>query len=237
MSSDSPASLDLEMSEFVCRLYQQERLSAKDVLAELTAGVVRFLPPAEHASVTVSARGEVATESATGAIPAALNEIQAQCGAGPCLSAATHEDVVRIDDVEHDQRWPDYSRAVTDRTPVRSVLSIALGGDSKRRYALNVYAEKPNAFDVGMTESALRYASYVSIAWTLARRDEQFHEALKSRDIIGQAKGMIMERFEVDATQAFHLLKRLSQSSNTPLARIAAEVVEAERRESRPKAD
>lgn len=160
--------------------------------------------------------------------------IQGQYGAGPCLSAARDEDIIRVDDIEVDSRWPEYSRAVTECTPKRSVLSLAVVTDSPGLSALNVYTEKPNAFDVGTTDATLTYATYTAIAWRTARRDEQFHQTLESRDIIGQAKGMAMERFKIDATQAFDLLKRLSQSSNTPLTRIAAELVRAEEREPRP---
>jgi AmiR/NasT family two-component response regulator len=67
------------------------------------------------------------------------------------------------------------------------------------------------------------------LAWNMVRRDEQFRSALASRDIIGQAKGMIMERFRIDAVQAFELLKRLSQSSNTALVVVARQLVESER--------
>ena len=64
------------------------------------------------------------------------------------------------------------------------------------------------------------------MAWNSARRDEQFQRALSSRDVIGQAKGMIMERYRVDAVQAFEVLRKLSQDSNVPLLQIAAELVE-----------
>lgn len=232
MNADFPSSLDVEMTAFVRDLQRQQRVDVKEVLSELTAGAVRLLPGAQHAGITVSARGKVSTESATGPLPAELDEIQDRYGMGPCLSAATHESIVRVDDIEHDPRWPDYSRAAVARTSIRSVLSLALVSDSPGKSALNVYAEKPHAFDVGMTETALAYAAYTSMAWLLARRDAQFHRAIESRDIIGQAKGMLMERFKIDATQAFELLKRLSQSSNTPVVRVAAELVEAERRES-----
>jgi AmiR/NasT family two-component response regulator len=66
------------------------------------------------------------------------------------------------------------------------------------------------------------------LAWKLVRREEQFRSALGSRDIIGQAKGMLMERFKIDAVQAFELLKRLSQNTNTPVAMVARQVVESE---------
>ena len=64
------------------------------------------------------------------------------------------------------------------------------------------------------------------MAWNSARRDEQFQRALSSRDVIGQAKGMIMERYRVDAVQAFEVLRKLSQDSNVPLLQIASELVE-----------
>jgi AmiR/NasT family two-component response regulator len=63
------------------------------------------------------------------------------------------------------------------------------------------------------------------VAWNSARREEQFKQALTSRDVIGQAKGMIMERYSVDAVQAFDLLRKLSQDSNVPLIRVASELV------------
>ncbi|GAT08186.1 ANTAR domain-containing protein [Mycolicibacterium novocastrense] len=72
-------------------------------------------------------------------------------------------------------------------------------------------------------------AAHAAIGLATARRDDQFQTALASRDIIGQAKGMIMERFGVDAPAAFNLLVSLSQEKNTPLHLIAAQLVDAAR--------
>ncbi len=69
------------------------------------------------------------------------------------------------------------------------------------------------------------FAAHTSVAWNSARRDEQFRRALSSRDMIGQAKGMIMERYGVDAVQAFELLRKLSQDSNVPLIQVATDLV------------
>jgi len=77
-------------------------------------------------------------------------------------------------------------------------------------------------------ELGLIFATHTALTWNLLRRDEQFKSALASRDIIGQAKGMIMERFNIDAVQAFELLKRLSQNSNAPVAEIARRLVYAD---------
>jgi AmiR/NasT family two-component response regulator len=92
---------------------------------------------------------------------------------------------------------------------------------------LNFYAEHSNAFDDEAAELGLILATHTAVGWNMVRRDEQFRSALASRDIIGQAKGMVMERFKIDAVQAFELLKRLSQNSNTPLAAVARQLVES----------
>jgi AmiR/NasT family two-component response regulator len=92
--------------------------------------------------------------------------------------------------------------------------------------ALNVYAESANVFGTETREIGLVFAAHSSVAWNAARRDEQFKKALASRDVIGQAKGMLMERYSVSAIQAFDLMRKLSQDSDTPLIQIAADLVE-----------
>lgn len=223
----------LDLIEFVRDLQKRRTLHSEVILSELIAGAVRLLPPAEHAGITAYHDGKISTRSSTGAFVTKLDQIQDQCGAGPCVWAAKHYDVVRVDDVEHDTRWPEYSRVAVELTPVRSVLSVVVAAEAPGRSVLNIYAEKPHAFDAALTETTRTYAAYAAMVWTMARRDEQFRQALNSRDIIGQAKGIIMERLKIDAKQAFQLLKRLSQSSNTPLAKVAVRLVEAEQHQPR----
>jgi len=91
--------------------------------------------------------------------------------------------------------------------------------------ALNVYAEQAHAFDQSSKDIGRIFAAHSSVAWNSARRDEQFKRALASRDTIGQAKGMIMERYGVDAVQAFQVLRKLSQDTNVPLVQVATELV------------
>ena len=75
----------------------------------------------------------------------------------------------------------------------------------------------------------LIFATHTALVWNMMRRDQQFRSALVSRDIIGQAKGRLMERFDIDAAEAFELLRQLSQESNTPIAHIAQRVVTGDR--------
>jgi hypothetical protein len=92
--------------------------------------------------------------------------------------------------------------------------------------ALNFFADQPHAFTGDSIELGGVFATHVALAWSMMRRQDR--SALASRDIIGQAKGVIMERFNLDAIEAFELLTRLSQQSNTKIADIAHVLIETE---------
>lgn len=218
-----------EVEELVRVLQQRPTADVDAVLAELTAGAVRAMPPARHAGITLAKPGDVHTASATGRIPVLLDEIQQRHNEGPCLSAAWQQQMIRIDDMVLETRWPAYSRDAVEQTAVRSVICFELFTQTPRMGVLSFYAEQPNAFDEEAVEVGLIYAAHTALVWSLVRREGQFRSALASRDIIGQAKGVIMERFKIDALQAFELLRRLSQTGNMPLAVVAEKLSNGER--------
>jgi transcriptional regulator with GAF, ATPase, and Fis domain len=216
-----------KMAELVQTLQEQQDTDLDAVLGELTQSAASAMPGAEHAGITVASRnGKVRTAAATDRYPVLLDEIQQRHEQGPCLSAAWEQQIIRIDDMTLEKRWPAYCREAME-TPIRSTMSVQLFADHHEMRALNFYADQPNVFDEDSAEMGLILATHTALAWKMIRRDEQFRSALASRDIIGQAKGMIMERFKIDAVQAFELLKRLSQSSNTPLVVVAGQLVES----------
>lgn len=219
-----------EVAELIRSVQQQEPTDIDVVLTELTESALESLPGAQYAGITIACRdGGVRTAAAIGDYPKLLDEIQERHGSGPCLSAAWEQHMIKIDDVAaEDDRWPKYCRDAISETPIRSIMSFQLFADHYTMGALNFYAEQPYSFDDDAIELGLIVATHVAVAWNMVRRDLQFRSALETRDIIGQAKGMVMERFKVDAVQAFELLKRLSQSSNVPLVTIARQLVEAE---------
>ena len=223
------SALVLEATELVHALQRHQVADIDSVLGELTNTAVRCVAGAQYAGITIVTRdGSIRTPAATGRLPVLLDEIQQRHSEGPCLSAAREQQMIRIDDIRREQRWPRYCRYAADKTPIRSIVSFQLFADPQTMGALNFYAEHPGAFDDEAVEVGLVLATHTALAWNLMRRDEQFRNALASRDIIGQAKGMIMERFKIDSVQAFELLKRLSQSSNTPVAEVAEQLVESE---------
>jgi ANTAR domain/GAF domain len=228
MMAGRPSGLIHEVAELAQTLQRQENKDVDTVLGELTQSAASAMPGAQHAGISIASRnGKVRTASATDRYPALLDEIQQRQAQGPCLSAAWEHHVIRIDDMVLENRWPAYCRDAIEETPIRSVMSYQLFANNHDMGALNFYAEQPNAFDDEAAELGLILATHSAVGWTMVRRDEQFRSALASRDIIGQAKGMIMERFKIDALQAFELLKQISQSSNTPLAAVARQLVES----------
>jgi GAF domain-containing protein len=228
MTGSRPSGLIHEVAELALTLERQESTDVDTVLSELTHSAATAMPGAQHAGITIASRnGKVRTAAATDRYPVLLDEIQQRHEQGPCLSAAWEHHVIRIDDLQLENRWPAYCREARE-TPIRSIISFQLFADHHQMGALNFYADQPYAFDDDAAEMGLILATHAAVGWNMVRRDEQFRSALASRDIIGQAKGMIMERFKIDAVQAFELLKRLSQSSNTPLAVVARQLVESE---------
>lgn len=198
-------------------------------LHELIENGVDHVNGAQYAGITLAEKSKsVSSVAATHRYPMDLDAIQNKYGEGPCLAAAWEHHMMHIADLNAEQRWLRYRRHALEETPIRSILSYELFLDGNNMAALNFYAETPQAFSEESVEVGAVYATHIALAWSMMRRQDQFRSALASRDIIGQAKGVIMERFNLDAVEAFELLTRLSQQSNTRLVDIAAALIDSE---------
>lgn len=230
MSDREPHPFAAELAALVADI-QRRSMSVDAALTELVDSAVRQVPGAQYAAITVvEEASRVTTRAATNRYAEVLDEIQERHRDGPCLSAAWEHHSVYIGNLVDEHRWPKYRDDAVTQTPIRSVLSFEVFVDPKMLAALNFYADRPHAFGEESRETGLIFATNVALAWTMMRRDQDFRSALASRDLIGQAKGMLVERFAIDALQAFELLRRLSQESNTKLVEVARQLVEAERR-------
>jgi hypothetical protein len=109
----------------------------------------------------------------------------------------------------------------------RSVLPLPMFADARRLGALNALAEHADAFDDTSRNVGTVYAALGALAWGSVVLHRQMAAAVQSRAIIGQAKGMLMERYKIDAQQAFNMLGNLSQNSNVPLPTFASQLVAA----------
>jgi GAF domain-containing protein len=191
-------------------------------IAEITEYAAE-LPGVDCANVTViSGDRDIHIAAATHPWAERIDAIQRRHGEGPCLSSAGQHQAVHVPDLALETRWPKFRAEALERTPVRSIMGFQLFIDGTSIGALNVFAERPNAFDEGTRRLGSLFATHVALVWGGARRESQFQAALASRDIIGQAKGMIMERYTMDAGQAFDMLRQLSHDANVALAEVAA---------------
>jgi transcriptional regulator with GAF, ATPase, and Fis domain len=226
---NDPAAVEathLRIAEIVQQLHGRADADSDTVIAELAEHAAVEIPGAQYAGVTVTRNAKhIDTPAATHKWPILLDEIQQRHREGPCLTAAWEAMTIHVADLETDARFPLYRRDALERTPIRSVMAFQMFIVGETMGALNVYAEQPHAFDQASRDIGMIFAAHSSVAWNSARRDEQFKRALASRDTIGQAKGMIMERYGVDAVRAFEVLRKLSQDSNVPLVQVAAELV------------
>ena len=222
-----PVDAATRIAEIARRLYAR-RSHDGGVAAELVEHAVAELPGVDYANVTVtSSEFGIETPSATHEWAVRIDDIQRRHREGPSLSSALHHHVVHVDDLEHETRWPKFRADALQTTPVRSIMGFQLFLTGKSMGALNVFAERPNAFGDRTRQLGSLLAVHSALVWDAAQREAQFQAALASRDIIGQAKGMIMERYTMTADRAFEMLRQLSHDTNVPLADVAAKIVDA----------
>ncbi len=200
--------------------------SVENVLSDVTAASKELIPGAETAGVLLIGKGgKWDSIGGTDDLPHLLDELQMRFNEGPCVEAALDEVIVRTDDFRSEQRWPKYSAAVVE-IGVLSGVSFKLYTANRTAGALNLFAFKPNAFDGEAETIGTVLAAHAAAAILASREGEELQSAVTTRDRIGQAKGIIMERYNVDDVRAFEMLRRLSQDSNTRLVDIAQRVIE-----------
>ncbi len=218
-------SLGRAMAQFA-RTLDSQGADLDSTLRHITAAAVHLIPGAECADIlTVTGRNKFVSHAATSQTPSRIDSLQARLGEGPCIDAAEDVIVTRSNDLSTESRWPTFSPLAVE-AGVLSVLSFQLYTGNDQVGALNLFAGQPHVFDAESLHLGEVLAAHAAIALVAARRQLQLQSAVASRDLIGQAKGMIMERFSVDAERAFEMLVALSQESNTPVARIAGRIVE-----------
>ncbi len=181
------------------------------------------------AGVMLTTAGRVESAGATHPLVVEADQLQMSLDEGPCLSAIREHDSFRIDFTDADQRWPRWGPAAA-QLGIRSVLSTRMANlDKPTIGSVNLYAYRHAAFDQDDVELASILARHATVAYLKARRSSAADRAIDSRTSIGQAEGILMERFGVDADQAFSVLRRYSQAENIPLREVASRLVDDRR--------
>ncbi|MEV6903998.1 ANTAR domain-containing protein [Amycolatopsis sp. NPDC051372] len=204
-----------------------------DVLQQVTDTALRVVPGAELVSITLRAPdGTFHTPIQTDPVAGELDQLQYRLHEGPCLDAADPAGPAVADspDLATTSRWPRFGPAAAQRG-WGAVMSTALLTDAqppRLSGALNVYARRAGGLGEPDRAAALLLATHASLALahvdTVTRGRLQNHHmerAIDSRDVIGQAKGILMARRGLSADEAFDLLRRTSQDLNVKLVELA----------------
>jgi hypothetical protein len=210
--------------------------SVADALSHVAVAAAEILPDADFVSLTLRlGDGLLHTPVETATLASELDSLQNRYDEGPCLDAArVPGPAYRYSgDLATDPEWPRFGPAAA-ALGVHSALSTALLPEGKVSGALNIFSRKRGVLGTETDrDRALLLATHATLALSSAEairlaelREVQLRNAIASRDIIGQAKGILMNRRGISADEAFELLRRTSQDLNIRLAEIARTIAD-----------
>ncbi|MCW2605443.1 MAG: histidine kinase [Frankiales bacterium] len=210
-------------------LAQEDISSTHDEICRIA---LRVLPQADGSSLTSFTDEGPKAAAASDDWARELDELQFVEHEGPCLDCVRTGNVFRVRDLGADGRWPNWSPRAQERG-ARSIISLPLAAEGRRVGALNLYSRRPDAFDAEAASLAEIVAAHAGLATQVAASffshrelGEQLRQAMESREVIEQAKGIIMGARRVDADEAFTVLVELSQRSNRKLRDVAQALVD-----------
>ncbi len=229
IGSDAEAELAANISGTISTLFSADDVG--ETLAQVVALAVTTIEGCDYAGVYLAGAGAVAEPVCSDPVVVEIEARQHDRGEGPCLDAIDSGEAIYVNDLVDDDRWPEFGSAAA-RLGIRSLLSLPFatsGGPG----ALNLFACSPQAFGVIDRGRALLLAAITGVAATSARTHEDekrrtanLHAALATREVIGQAQGILMEREHITPERAFDVLRRASQHLNVKLRDVARNLIE-----------
>jgi hypothetical protein len=226
---DPHADLTENLSETVRALFSAGGVG--ETLAQLVDLAVTTIEGCDYAGIFLVEDGKIGTPYSTAGLVIELDALQHRTGEGPCLDAIRLGVVSYAEDLELDPRWLVFGPAAA-AGGVRGLLALPLQ-INEAPGALNLYARYPQAFGVIDRGKGMLLAAMAGIALSTARAHEDderraanFQSALATREMIGQAQGILMERERITPDEAFDILRRASQHLNVKLRDIAQTVVD-----------
>jgi GAF domain-containing protein len=210
-------------------LLAEETLEA--TLSRVAGLACRTLEACDIASVTMINDGRASTPVQTEPLAGELDSAQYRSDRGPCLEAYSVRQVVRGTISDSADRWPEFTDAAA-QAGIHSILAVPLVASERPLGALNLYSKTAESYSEADEETAVLFSEQAAVAcanaevyWRTYSLTEHLREALESRDVIGQAKGILMARRGCTPDAAFEALRKVSQHRNIKLRQIAEQVV------------
>ncbi|VXB32478.1 GAF and ANTAR domain-containing protein [Aeromicrobium sp. 9AM] len=196
-----------------------------ETIEQIVAYAVEAIDTAYGGITLIEPGGRFTTVGATHGSVAEADHIQYELGEGPCVDAAAESKIVVSSYIATDERWPQWGPKASG-LGFNSVISAELHARGRRIGALNLYGASEATFTPEDIALAALFARQGALALGYARTEEGLREALETRTVIGQAQGLLMERFGIDADRAFSTLRRYSQHHNIKLKALCHQLVE-----------
>lgn len=199
----------------------QHQSDPDTMLDGIVHAALELVPHTDEASVSlVTGNRTIDSRAASSDLPRNVDALQSETGEGPCLDASYEDRVVNVPDLSTDTRWPEFSPKAFN-LGARSMLSFQLFVNGDHLGALNLFGKDVGAFDAESERIGALVAAHAAVAVAGSQQVNQLTQALDTRDLIGQAKGILMERFKITSQQAFLLLSRASSELNIKLRDVA----------------
>jgi putative methionine-R-sulfoxide reductase with GAF domain len=211
--------------DIMARALHVKNAELEPALQAIVSTAVSTLNSAQFAGLIIVSRGELVPQATTGRPPQLLDQLQQKLKDGPCINAAEKQALIRIDDMRHERRWPGFAEEAQN-LGVHSMLCVPLRAHERCLGTLSLYSESVTPFTDHDERITMLFATLAAIALAEAQRTDQLHTALGNRDLIGQAKGILMERHRITANAAFSYLSQASQDVNMKLAVVAQHLVD-----------
>jgi hypothetical protein len=217
--------LAVRLGDFA-RTAQQQR-DPHETLVEIVRAAVELVPGCDEGSISVvRGRRRVTSEAASGDLPRVLDALQEALGEGPSLDSAYEHLTVRVPDMAAGARWPRFSAAAV-AAGAHAMLSIQLFVAGDDLGALNLVSRRAGAFDDESEHVGLVFAAHAGVAYAAAHQHAALSLTVQTRQVIGQAQGILMERHRLAPEQAFSMLVRISQHRNEKLRDVAQRLVDS----------
>jgi len=200
----------------------------EETLQTIAEAALRSIPSMDHVGVSVLDRnGNPETKAATSELVMELDSLQYSLDEGPCVDSLMHgAPVVSAPNIRNSKRWPRYRPAAVE-LGLKAQLAVKLYLDGHGTVGgLNMYATESGDIDPQAPGIADLFATHAALALGRAREVDSLHQALRTREVIGQAVGLLMQRYELDPDGAFSFLVRSSSHSNVKVRDIAIRMVE-----------
>lgn len=205
----------------------QELSAAPDEDARLKVAVEAALALVErcdHAGLTINEKRKLRTRVSSDEVVERANELQHELGEGPCLDVDRGQNTLVSTALAQDQRWPAWAPRVNAELGVGSMMSLLIYTDQRSFGALSLYARDGQEFDADDVAVGQAIAAQLALTITAERQIDGLGLAMHHRILIGQAEGILMERLDITAEQAFDYLRRASSHTNRKLIDIAAQI-------------